>query len=149
MTLLLVLVLVLVGRLLFLMPSSLAKGGGELGAFDQELPDCRMPYTTINKHTSKTALTCAMIRNEEGFLAEWVAYHQMHGFDHIILFDHGSSDGYLNELQPWLITGFVRVYSDWQPILGYDPNTKKTYAEKMVCSSCLITTALTSLSFEI
>lgn len=75
-----------------------------------------------------------MIRNEEGFLAEWIGHHQMHGFNHIILLDHDSSDEYHKEIQPWIDTGFVSVYrySDWQSILQYDPKTMKSFLEKMV-----------------
>jgi hypothetical protein len=118
--------------LLLLLTGSTTLINGE--AFDQELPDCREPYETIKKITTKTALTCAMIRNEEGFLAEWIGFYQMHGFDHIVLFDHDSSDQYRKEIQPWLNTGFVTVYTynEWPAMLGYHPKTKKTFLEKMV-----------------
>ena len=46
-----------------------------------------------------------MIRDEEGFLSEFVAYHQMHGFSHIVFFDHGSTDNGLAELEPWIKSG--------------------------------------------
>lgn len=73
--------------------------------FAQHLPDCRKSYPIIKKKTSKKAIVCPMIRDEQGFLAEWIAYHEMHGFDHIIVFDHGSSDNYTAEIQPWLASG--------------------------------------------
>lgn len=44
-------------------------------------------------------------RDEEGFLSEWVAYYQMQGFDHVIMFNDGSVDNSLVELQPWIDTG--------------------------------------------
>ena len=73
--------------------------------FGHHLPDCRQPYPIIAKQTTKKALACPMIRDEQGFLAEWIGYHQMHGFDHIIIFDHGSIDNYTAEIQPWIISG--------------------------------------------
>jgi hypothetical protein len=53
------------------------------------------------------------VRDEEGFLSEWVAYYQMHGFDHIMLHNDGSSDDSLAELKPWIDSGFVSIKSNW------------------------------------
>eukprot|EP01035_Chromulina_nebulosa_P019833 gene19833-25781_t len=54
-----------------------------------------------------------MFKDEEGFLSEWVGYYQMHGFDHIMMFDDGSTDGSLNELKPWIDSGFVSIITNW------------------------------------
>lgn len=51
--------------------------------------------------------------DEEGFLSEWVAYYQMHGFDHIMVFNDESIDNGLDELKPWIESGFVSVHSNW------------------------------------
>lgn len=37
-------------------------------------------------------LACAVVKNEERALAEWVAFHLLVGFDTIMIFDNGSSD---------------------------------------------------------
>lgn len=37
----------------------------------------------------------------------------MHGFDHIMLFNDGSTDNSLEELQPWIKSGFVTVKANW------------------------------------
>lgn len=58
-------------------------------------------------------MACPMIKDEEGFLSEWVAYYQMHGFDHIVFFDDSSIDEGLVELQPWIQSGFVSVRSNF------------------------------------
>jgi Glycosyl transferase family 2 len=79
----------------------------------QNLPDCTHPYDTIRKKTKKKAMACPMIKDEEGFLSEWVAYYQMHGFDHIVFFDDSSIDEGLAELQPWIQSGFVSVRSNF------------------------------------
>ena len=50
-----------------------------------------------------------MFKDEEGFLTEFVAYYKIHGFDHIILWNHGSTDNWHEELLPWISTGFVEV----------------------------------------
>ncbi len=36
---------------------------------------------------------CAIFRDEAPDLLEWIAYHLTIGFDHIVLYDNGSSDG--------------------------------------------------------
>jgi len=35
---------------------------------------------------------CAIAKNEGPYLAEWVAYHRIIGFDHILLYDNESTD---------------------------------------------------------
>lgn len=79
----------------------------------QNLPDCTHPHDIITKKTKKKAMACPMIKDEEGFLSEWVAYYQMHGFDHIVFFDDSSIDEGLVELQPWIQSGFVSVRSNF------------------------------------
>ena len=56
-----------------------------------------------------------MIRDEEGFLSEWIAYYQVHGFSHIMIFDDGSSDEFRDELEPWVKSGFVTIESNFSP----------------------------------
>ncbi len=41
---------------------------------------------------SRVAL-CAMVKNEARDIAEWLAYHTLLGFDAVMVFDNGSSDG--------------------------------------------------------
>lgn len=81
----------------------------ERGAFHQRLPDCSQGFPRIRKRTSAKAILCPMVRDEEGFLSEWVGYYQMHGFDHVMVFDDGSTDRSLVELRPWIDAGFVSV----------------------------------------
>lgn len=80
---------------------------------NQNLPDCTHTYDLVVKKTEKKAMACPMIKDEEGFLSEWVAYYQMQGFDHIIFFDDSSIDDGLVELQPWIESGFVSVRSNF------------------------------------
>jgi hypothetical protein len=53
-----------------------------------------------------------MIKDETGFLSEWVAYYEMQGFDHIIFYDNNSTSP-MDELKPWLESGFVTIRRDW------------------------------------
>ena len=83
----------------------------------QYLPDCKdQNHQNINRIVKKTdskALLCPMFKDEEGFLAEWVSYYQIHGIDHIRLYDDDSSDHSIKELKPWIESGFVTIRSNW------------------------------------
>lgn len=46
-------------------------------------------------------------------MSEWIAYYQMHGFDHVILYNDSSVDNSGAEIEPWLRSGFVSVVSHW------------------------------------
>lgn len=81
--------------------------------YNQHLPDCSQGFKRLQKKTKAKALLCPMIRDEEGFLSEWVAYYQMHGFDHFFIFDDSSVDNGLEELRPWINAGMVTVRSNW------------------------------------
>jgi hypothetical protein len=65
----------------------------------------------LKKTTKKKFFMCTMFRNEEGFLAEFVSYYKIHGFDHIILWDGNSTDQFAVELSPWVNSGLVEVRS--------------------------------------
>ena len=82
--------------------------------FYQYLPNCsKKEHKVLKKKTTAKGILCPMIRDEEGFLSEWVAYYEMMGFNHIIIFDDSSTDNYKAELGPWLKTGFVSIRSNW------------------------------------
>ena len=87
----------------------------KLSPYQQYLPECTREEDIIrvSKKTKEKAILCPMFRDEEGFLAEWIAYYQMHGFDHIMLFDDGSVDNYREEIAPWVESGFVSVKGNW------------------------------------
>jgi hypothetical protein len=82
--------------------------------FNQNLPDCsKDDITYIEKKTKAKAIACPMIRDEEGFLSEWLAYYKIMGFDHIMIFNDGSIDKSTEELLPWINSGFVTLKSNW------------------------------------
>ncbi|WP_444956821.1 glycosyltransferase family 92 protein [Microbulbifer sp. ZKSA002] len=54
----------------------------------------------------KVAL-CAIAKDEKQYLKEWVAYHQLIGFDTIIVYDNESTDGTTEMLQRLQVGGHV------------------------------------------
>eukprot|EP01039_Chlorochromonas_danica_P000624 gene624-679_t len=85
----------------------------ELSPYNQHLPNCSAGFDRIEKKTTARVMLCPMIRDEAGFLSEWVAYYEMHGIDHFFIFDDGSIDNGITELQPWIEKGIVTVRSNW------------------------------------
>ena len=79
--------------------------------FNQHLPDCKKTHEIeyLEKKTSAKAMACPMFRDEEGFLSEWLAYYKLMGFDHIMMFDDGSIDDSLLELEPWITSGKLHI----------------------------------------
>lgn len=71
--------------------------------------NCKKKTMTLQKVTEKRFLVAAMFKDEEGFLAEFLAFYKVHGFERVLLWDHGSTDGYMNEILPWLAEGFAFV----------------------------------------
>lgn len=80
----------------------------------QRLPNCELGnFTKPRKQTKWKGIVCPMVKNEEGFLSEWVAYYEVQGFDKIVIFDNNSTTTFA-ELDPWIKTGFVEmVKSPW------------------------------------
>lgn len=55
---------------------------------------------------------CAIVRDEEEGLAEWIAYHHLIGIDHFIIYDNGSTDGTATLLDRFAAAGIV-TRLDW------------------------------------
>ena len=74
----------------------------------QHLPDCGN-YDSIHTQTNHTAGVCVMIKDEEGFLSEFVAFYIVQGVEYLIFYDDNSTDNSLEELQPWVAAGYVTI----------------------------------------
>ena len=89
-------------------PSSLADSARRSPHY-QFLPNCSANFSRVHSRSDAKAILCPMVRDEEGFLSEWVGYYYMHGFSHVMVFDDSSSDGFMDELRPWIDRGIVSV----------------------------------------
>jgi len=111
----------------------------ERSPYHQYLPNCQDPYKIIEKKSKARAILCPMIRDEEGFLSEWVAYYQMHGFGHIMIFNDESVDNGIAELQPWIDSGFVSVQQNWTTdSLNVNPAFMKNAFKKAMTVKALL-----------
>jgi glycosyl transferase family 92 len=53
---------------------------------------------------------CLMFCDEAYFLKEWIEYHKMIGIEHFYLFDNGSTDNYLEIIEPYVQAGEVELF---------------------------------------
>lgn len=72
----------------------------------------------------------ACVKNEEAYIAEWLRFHRAVGIRHFILYDHGSTDGTVDEIRrvlrpdeltflPWagrIVTAKNDLLIDWQVV---------------------------------
>ena len=100
----------------------------------QHLPDCLNDphhHRVPPKRTTWKGILCPMIKDEVGFLSEWIAYYEVHGFDKIILFDNNSTTS-MAEIDPWRRSGFVEVVQDgWATEQWLFKNPKHKFFDMM------------------
>lgn len=51
-------------------------------------------YGSLENDAAQSVVLAAIFKNEAPYLAEWVEYHLMTGFDRIVLYDNASNDDY-------------------------------------------------------
>ena len=56
---------------------------------------------------------CAIFKDEEEFLKEWLEFHLMVGIEHFYMYNNNSSDGCLGILKPYMDKGVVTLV-DWE-----------------------------------
>lgn len=61
-----------------------------------------------------TTCLCAIVKNENSYICEWVDYHKQLGFNHIYIIDNNDKDGEKPEdvLQPYIQENYVTVIND-------------------------------------
>jgi hypothetical protein len=114
----------------------------DLNPRDTGLPNCTVAKEKrIRKRTSAKAGTCVMVKDEQGFLSEFVAYHVVQGLSHIIFYDDASIDAGLEELKPWIDKGYVTIRTNWDGYLGKEAVTwgKQMHQKKMMERDCKLT----------
>ena len=55
--------------------------------------------------------TIAIFKNEEDILDEWIRHHLWQGVEHFYLINNGSTDNYLEILQPYIDSQKVTLYN--------------------------------------
>lgn len=53
----------------------------------------------------------AIFKDEARHLDEWLAFCRLEGVEHVLLYNHSSSDNFANVLQPWIESGFVELFN--------------------------------------
>ena len=71
---------------------------------------------------------CAIYRDEGPYLAEWIEFHRIVGFERFYLYDNRSEDDHLEVLAPYIDEGLVVVH-DWN--VPYVPGQTEAYEHAM------------------
>lgn len=66
---------------------------------------------------------CAIFHNEARFLKEWIEFHRLQGVEHFYLYNHQSSDNFLEVLDPYIANETVELI-EWNysrgPLLHFN-----------------------------
>lgn len=54
---------------------------------------------------------CVYFRDEGPHLLEWIAHHRAVGVTHFFMYDHGSTDGYYDTVEPLIAAGILSIFS--------------------------------------
>jgi hypothetical protein len=87
--------------------------------------DGRRPRTRAPEHY---LAACAIYRDEAPYLAEWIEFHRIVGFERFYLYDNRSEDEHLEVLAPYIDEGLVIVH-DWH--MPYVPGQTDAYEHAM------------------
>lgn len=52
----------------------------------------------------------AIVKNEAAYIEEWIAYHNVVGVEHFLIYDNGSTDGLHELLTPYINHGLVTLF---------------------------------------
>ncbi len=66
----------------------------------------------------------ALFRDEARFLKEWIEFYKLIGVEHFYLFNHLSTDNYMEVLEPYIIEGIVELST-----LNYEPKNEAEWYE--------------------
>lgn len=55
---------------------------------------------------------CTIFHDDAKWLPEWIEFHEKQGVEHFYLYNNGSTDDYLNILNPYIEKGLVEL-TDW------------------------------------
>lgn len=106
-----------------------------LDAFPFCQGDSKLTWTfkttkVLKEKTKLSFLTLSTIfQNEADFLEEWLEYHRLQGTDHFLLYNHFSTDNYLEVLGPYIEKGLVTLI-EW-PYVDYPKAQLDAYSHAL------------------
>eukprot|EP01041_Mallomonas_annulata_P002493 gene2493-4849_t len=72
----------------------------------QELSACK-------SHPNGTYLwAVTVVKNDANTVLQWVSWHLLLGFDHLVIYDNNSTDNIRESLQPFIQYGYVEVHNN-------------------------------------
>ena len=70
-----------------------------------------------------------VFKNESWGMREWIEHYKLHGVEHIVMVNDGSTDDYLPILQPYIDEGYVTLYQNelTQRVVGRQVDINNRY----------------------
>lgn len=79
--------------------------------------NCSLPVGSAMTSRPRYRLSMATLVNDEGrWLAEWILYHRIVGFDHFYMYDDSSTDNTLAVLEHFQTSGIVTIHRDMERV---------------------------------
>jgi len=107
--------------------------------FEIVLPNINLPARVCKDPNEKNYYisNCALYRNDENIMKQWIEWQMLMGIEHFYLYDHQSFDKTNEILEPYIKRGIV-TYHNWRNYRP-EPHTIKTYhlAQDASILSCL------------
>jgi hypothetical protein len=87
-------------------------------------------------HPKRLVSNCAMYRNDENIVEQWIRWGTAMGIEHFYMYDHNSTDSTNNILRPFVQSGLV-TYVNWRNYRP-EPHTIDSYhkAQDAMILSC-------------
>jgi len=81
----------------------------------------RLPADAAKPTVARNSALVAIAKNEQRSIAEWIAYHRCIGFDQIIVYDNGSTDGTASIINHISRLDSAVIYKYWPDRIGQAP----------------------------
>lgn len=82
--------------------------------------------TASSKFEKYHLSVCALFKNEEKHLKEWIEYHRLIGVDHFYLYNNNSSDCPIRVLKPYIDDGIVTLIN-WPDCIHLSSSKKRDF----------------------
>ena len=109
--------------------------------FDHDFGAVDRVSQQASSRTTDVLRICAIFHNEAPYLDEWLTHHLMAGIERIDLYDHGSQDGYLETLQPYMQSGKV-ILRHWNEsaydVSGLSTSGIKFSVQNQAYKACML-----------
>lgn len=89
-----------------------ALGGETVCQVETALHSLELASSSSKDQKKYNLAICAIFKNEAQWFKEWIEYHRLVGVEHFYLYNNGSTDHFLEVLNPYILEGVITII-DW------------------------------------